>query len=123
MKTQRRTVAALVAGLVGIVAGAGAAAVAGAGRPDRLTRLEGTIWVANRGAHTIRRLRRRHGRRGETVAMAPGSQPGDLAVPGKLYVAEEFGTPPAIAIVDPGTGDVSKRIELEAGRRARTTST
>jgi len=43
--------------------------------------------------------------------MAPNSQPGDLAyAKGKLYVSEEFGTPPAIAIVDASTGIVLKRI-------------
>jgi DNA-binding beta-propeller fold protein YncE len=53
-----------------------------------------------------------------TVAMRSGSQPGDLAYAnGKLYVAEEFGTPPAIAIVDAETGVVAKRIDLPAGSR------
>ena len=50
--------------------------------------------------------------------MRDGSQPGDLAYArGRLYVAEEFGTPPAIAIVDPDTGVVEKRIELAPGSR------
>ena len=50
--------------------------------------------------------------------MSAGSQPGDLAYArGKLYVAEEFGTPPAIAIVDAATGTVEKRIELAPGSR------
>ena len=50
--------------------------------------------------------------------MGDGSQPGDLAYArGRLYVAEEFGTPPAIAIVDPDTGVVEKRIELAPGSR------
>ena len=50
--------------------------------------------------------------------MAAGSQPGDLAYAhGRLYVAEEFGTPPAVAIVDPATGVVEKRIELAPGSR------
>jgi outer membrane protein assembly factor BamB len=48
----------------------------------------------------------------------PNSQPGDLAyAKGKLYVAEEFGTPPAIAIVDPETGVVFDRIFLAPGSR------
>jgi outer membrane protein assembly factor BamB len=51
--------------------------------------------------------------------MRAGSQPGDLAFArGKLYVAEEFGTPlPAIAIVDPDAGVVTKRIDMAAGSR------
>src|SRR4029453_1892758 len=50
--------------------------------------------------------------------MAPGSQPGDLAYgKGKLYVSEEFGTPPAIAIVDVETGEVRSRIFFGAGSR------
>ena len=52
-----------------------------------------------------------------TVSMASNSQPGDLAyAKGKLYVAEEFGTPPAIAIVDVTTGAVS-RIPMASGAR------
>jgi hypothetical protein len=43
--------------------------------------------------------------------MRANSQPGDLAfAKGKLYVAEEFGTPPAIAIVDAESGAVLGRI-------------
>jgi DNA-binding beta-propeller fold protein YncE len=50
--------------------------------------------------------------------MAANSQPGDLAyAKGKLYVAEEFGTPPAIAIVDEETGLIQSRIVLPAGAR------
>jgi DNA-binding beta-propeller fold protein YncE len=49
--------------------------------------------------------------------MSGGSQPGDLAhARGKLYVAEEFGAPPAIAIVDLRTNAIT-RIELPAGSR------
>jgi DNA-binding beta-propeller fold protein YncE len=45
--------------------------------------------------------------------MAPSSQPGDLAYAnGKLYVAEEFGAAPSIAIVDPGSGAVLKRFPI-----------
>ena len=50
----RRTLAAFAVGLLGILAIALAASAAGARKADRLTTLEGTIWVANRGAHTIR---------------------------------------------------------------------
>jgi DNA-binding beta-propeller fold protein YncE len=43
--------------------------------------------------------------------MREGSQSGDLAFArGKLYVAEEFGSPPAIAILDAGTGEILGRI-------------
>jgi DNA-binding beta-propeller fold protein YncE len=43
--------------------------------------------------------------------MRAGSQPGDLAyAKGKLYVAEEFGSPPGIAIVDAESGTVLQRI-------------
>ena len=50
----RRTLTAFAVGLIGILAIALAASAAGARKADRLTTLEGTIWVANRGAHTIR---------------------------------------------------------------------
>ena len=73
--------------------------------------LNGTIWVANRGANTIRGFDAATGNVVATVAMAPSSQPGDLAyAKGKLYVSEEFGSPPAIAIVDAATGEILKRI-------------
>jgi DNA-binding beta-propeller fold protein YncE len=72
-----------------------------------------TIWVANRLASvsTIRGFDAATGAEVRTVAMAPGSQPGDLAyAKGKLYVAEEFGSPPAVAVVDAETGEILKRI-------------
>lgn len=79
--------------------------------------VNGTIWVANRGAHTIRGFDAATGDLVNTIAMAANSQPGDLAyAKGKLYVTEEFGTPPAVAIVDPETGDVH-RITFPAGSR------
>ena len=101
------------AGLVGIlVIGSLAAAIGDGHRP-----VNGTIWVANRGAHSIRGFDAATGAVMRTIAMAANSQPGDLAfAKGKLYVAEEFGTPPAIAIVDPETGDTN-RIALPAGSR------
>ena len=114
----RRMVTAFVAGLIGIFGIGLAASAADADKADRLTKVDGTIWVANRGAHTIRGFDAATGSVVSTVAMAAGSQPGDLAYArGRLYVAEEFGTPPAIAIVDPDTGVVEKRIELAPGSR------
>ena len=73
--------------------------------------LNGTVWVANRGSHTIRGFDAATGAIVATISMAPLSQPGDLAyAKRKLYVAEEFGVPPAIAIVDANTGEILKRI-------------
>jgi DNA-binding beta-propeller fold protein YncE len=80
--------------------------------------INGIIWVANRGAHTVRAFDADTGAVVHTVSMAPNSQPGDLAfAKGKVYVAEEFGTPPAIAVVDAETGIVIHRILLPAGSR------
>lgn len=80
--------------------------------------VNGIIWVANRGAHTIRGFDADTGAVVHTVSMAPNSQPGDLAfAKGKVYVAEEFGTPPAIAIVDAATGIVLNRILLPPASR------
>lgn len=76
-----------------------------------------TIWVANRLASvsTIRGFDATTGEVVRTVSMAPDSQPGDLAyAKGKLYVSEEFGNPPAIAIVDVETGEILKRIFFPA---------
>jgi DNA-binding beta-propeller fold protein YncE len=117
MSTQRRTITAFLAGLVGTMALA--SSVAGAEPPDRLTNVNGTIWVANRLASesTIRGFDATTGDVLATVNMASNSQPGDLAyAKGKLYVAEEFGTPPAIAIVDVTTGAVT-RISMASGAR------
>ena len=92
---------------VGLVIAAGALVMAGAGDQRAVN---GTIWVANRGAHTIRGFDAATGDEVNTIAMATNSQPGDLAyAKGKLYVSEEFGTPPAIAILDAGTGALIKR--------------
>jgi len=107
--------------LVAIASIAGFAAVCGslvlASDTDRRP-VNGTIWVANRGSHTIRGFDAATGAVVNTIAMAPNSQPGDLAfAKGKLYVAEEFGTPPAIAVVDPDIGIVVNRILLPTGSR------
>ncbi|MFL5968434.1 MAG: YncE family protein, partial [Gaiellaceae bacterium] len=86
------------------------ASAAGAGGPGR-REVNGIIWAANRGADTIRGFDAATGAAVRTVPMRGGAQPGDLAyAKGKLYVAEEFGSPPAIAIVDAETGAVLDRI-------------
>lgn len=115
MNNNGRITTALLAAIVGIGL---AVSVAGARQPDRITNVNGTIWVANRGTHTIRGFDAATGTVVNTIAMATNSQPGDLAyAKGKLYVAEEFGTPPAIAIVDAETGVVINRIFLASGSR------
>jgi DNA-binding beta-propeller fold protein YncE len=107
MSRQRPRILAFVAVLVGLAVVVSAAL---AGKPDR-RELNGTIWVANRGAHTIRGFDAATGDVVAAVAMRASSQPGDLAyAKGKLYVAEEFGSPPAIAIVDAKSGEVLNRI-------------
>lgn len=61
--------------LIGVVLiGALALASGPANRP-----VNGTIWVANRGAHTIRGFHADTGAVVKTIAMAANSQPGDLA--------------------------------------------
>ena len=85
--------------------------------------VNGTIWVANRGttpgtADTIRAFDARTGHVIQEVHMNPGSMPGDLAVAnGKVYVSEERGPKPAVAIVDAGSGDVLSRIETDPNSR------
>jgi len=107
MRKHRRIIVALLVALVGIAAIVSAAL---AGNGDR-RELNGTIWVANRGVHSIRGFDASTGDVVATIAMAPSSQPGDLAyAKGKLYVSEEFGSPPAIAIVDAASGEILKRI-------------
>lgn len=109
-----RLAAAALAGLAGCYAAGLPAAATNA--PD--VPVNGIVWVANRGAHSIRGFDASTGAVVHTVPMAPNSQPGDLAyAKGKVYVAEEFGTPPAIAIVDAETGVVIHRIFLPAGAR------
>jgi DNA-binding beta-propeller fold protein YncE len=112
MRSTRRITAAIFVGLVGI---GGSLALAAAGEHRAI---RGTIWAANRGSHTIRGFDARTGVVVNTIDMAPSSQPGDLAyAKRKLYVAEEFGTPPAIAILDSATGQVLSRLTLPAGAR------
>ena len=109
MTRRSRTIIGFLAALAALAL---IASVASAGRSDRDGKhVSGTIWVANRGANTIRAFDASTGNVLTTIAMAPSSQPGDLAYArGKLYVSEEFGSPPAIAIVDAVTGQILKRI-------------
>lgn len=80
--------------------------------------VNGTVWTANRGAHSIAAFDAATGDLIRTVPMAAASQPGDLAyAKGKVYVAEEFGTPPAVAIIDADTGAILHRITFAAGAR------
>jgi outer membrane protein assembly factor BamB len=92
------------------------AALCGTTTPSaQITRrnVNGTIWVANRGMDTIRGFDASNGEALPPIQMRAGSQPGDLAYAnGKLYVAEERATPPAIAIVNPSSGQVIKRLEF-----------
>lgn len=92
--------------------------VAGAGSADNRP-VNGTIWAANRGTHTIRGFDASTGLPVGTINMAANSQPGDLAyAKGKLYVAEEMGAAPAIAIVDPeDDSQPIRRIPFAAGSR------
>jgi len=100
-----------------VVVAFAAVAVARAGPPEHRN-VNGTIWAANRGTDTIRGFDASSGDVVATVSMASGSQPGDLAfAKGELYVAEEMGASPAIAIVDARTGDVLKRIAMPFGSR------
>ena len=104
-----RRIALALALLVGFVGIGLTASFAGARHRDGLTNIEGTIWVANRGAHTIQGFDATTGEVVRTVAMNPDSQPGDLAYArGKLYVAEEFGASPGIAIVDLDSGEIRR---------------
>lgn len=114
MSSHRRIAGAIVAALTG--AAILASDVSTAQMEHRA--VNGTIWVANRGTHTIRGFDAESGVEVRTIAMASSSQPGDLAyAKGKLYVSEEFGTPPAIAIVDAETGVVLERKTFPTGYR------
>jgi DNA-binding beta-propeller fold protein YncE len=115
---QRTIQAFLVAAFVGIVACIVSVPIVTAGPPDQLSGLHGTLWIANRGSNTIGGFDATTGQAVAIVPMAAGSQPGDLAFAnGRLYVAEEMGPAPAIAIVDP-TGSVPiHRIPMPLGSR------
>lgn len=107
MSRHRRTILTFFVGLVGLAVVVSAALASNPGHRE----LNGTIWVANRGAHTIRGFDAATGDVVRTVDMRAASQPGDLAyAKGKVYVAEEFGSPPAIAVVDAASGEVLSRI-------------
>lgn len=104
-RTARRLGSAALAFALALSVASGPAMAA----PNRA--LNGTVWVANRGDATIRGFDAKTGGIVMTVAMRAGSQSGDLVyAKGKLYVAEEFGVPPAMAIVDEATGQVLDRI-------------
>lgn len=78
---------------------------------DHEWNIDGTIWVANRTDDSIAAFDVRTKHRVATVAMAPGSRPSDLAYAnGKLYVSEEFGSAPSVAIVNAASGTVVKRL-------------
>jgi len=114
MRSHRRCAGAIAAGVLGAVVVGSIAIARESPRPSA----NGTIWVANRGAHTIRGFDADTGEIVHTFSMAANSQPGDLAfAQGKLYVAEEFATPPAIAVVDPDTGEIFTRITFDTGAR------
>jgi hypothetical protein len=85
---------------------------------EHASNVNGMIWVANRGRDTIQGFDARTLEPLPAVQMRAGSQPGDLAYAnGKLYVAEERATPPAIAIVSLATGDVITRLTFTNGYR------
>src|SRR5688572_23970501 len=97
-----------VVSLVGAVVGAFVLAT-----DTNLRAVNDTIWVANRLASvsSIREFDATTGEVVRTVPMAPNSQPGDLAyAKGKIYVAEEFGSPPAVAVIEAETGALITRI-------------
>jgi DNA-binding beta-propeller fold protein YncE len=115
---QRTINAFLAAAAAGLLAAGLAASIATAGPAQRLSNLHGTVWLANRGANTIGGFDATTGEAVDVVTMAAGSQPGDLALAnGKLYVAEEMGPAPAIAIVDPAGIAPIHRIPMAVGSR------
>ena len=115
---QRTIKAFLTAAAAGVLATGLAATIVSAGPAQRLSNLHGTVWLANRGANTIAGFDATTGEAVHVVTMAAGSQPGDLALAnGKLYVAEEMGPAPAIAIVDPAGIAPIHRIPMAVGSR------
>ena len=76
---------------------------------DDRRNVNGTIWVANRGKDSIQGFNASNGAALPPIQMRAGSQPGDLAYAnGKLYVAEERASPPAIAIVNLASGEITR---------------
>lgn len=99
--------------LAAITVSAAAGVLADGHRP-----VNGTIWTANRGAHSVAAFDASTGDRIRTIPMGAASQPGDLAyAKGKVYVAEEFGAPPAVAILDAETGALLHRLTFPSGAR------
>ena len=108
MITHSRIARPFVVSLVGAVVGAFVLAT-----DTNLRAVNNTIWVANRLASvsSVREFDANTGDVVRTVTLAPNSQPGDLAyAKGKLYVAEEFGNPPAVAVIDARAGEILQRI-------------
>jgi hypothetical protein len=119
MHMRARWAGALLTAAVGtVVIGPLTASTTGGGQV-----MSGTIWAANRGtlpatADTIRAFDTLTGEVLHEVHMNAGSMPGDLAVAkGKVYVAEERGGSPAVAIVDGRTGEIVGRIFTGADSR------
>lgn len=103
MTIHRQARAAFMSGSIVVLCSLGVVA------DQRPRSINGTIWVANRGDDTVRAFDATTGKALIDIAMAAGSQPGDLAyAKGKLYVAEEQGSAPAIAIVDLRAGTIAR---------------
>ena len=114
MITHSRIARPFVVSLVGAVVGAFVLAT-----DTNLRAVNNTIWVANRLASvsSVREFDANTGDVVRTVTLAPNSQPGDLAyAKGKLYVAEEFGNPPAVAVIDAETGEILHGFRFRTSR-------
>ena len=113
MKSQSRHASVWIAAFTVMVSGPAPQGDGAVQRP-----VNGTVWVANRGSHTIRGFDADTGTVVRTITMAPNSQPGDLAyAKGKLYVSEEFGSPPAIVVVEEESGTILTRISFPPNSR------
>jgi DNA-binding beta-propeller fold protein YncE len=114
MTQVRYGVATLAA--IAVLAAVGASTFAA--HADEETSVGGTMWAANRGNNDIAGFDTDTGALVAKIAMASGSEPGDLAYAnGKLYVAEESGPAPSVAVVDLTTRTVKIRIGFPVGSR------